>query len=541
MILFRHLLPILAALLLSPAFGAVTLSESTQVTLLRGTTTVGTYASWDDCLARARELANASTATTGSVTYTCQTERRRVTANYSANPPPPAPVDCAVSDWSAWSAGAWGQCSAGSQSRIETRSRTVTVPAANGGAACPVLTESRAVSQPCTVDPPPPPPPTASSYPWYPALDLSQIPWHNAAGPWGPAVRLQAPAAPNLTGAVVNLTGEGAAQNLYNPPPGTRYVVAANVGTVSLGGTVTDVELVIPPGFRIGLLDLTGTINRVRVRGTTIGTHSGGQVLRVGINSQSAQDIIFDGIKIASTNEAFADSIVVTGRPNRVAIVNCKIRSPRITFTGQGLNFVWAGNSIQSGVISAGQAIGATGVGDAQWTIRHGTEGPVVLFGNDIRGRKYHRFRTGANTAAEAATTLHYIAKNTIVDEQESAITLVLGATSSPATIITENSIHAYNAGGGARFDAEMARYARITGNRFYSNSITAAWLAGRAATHVARLPGADVDYTTGNTFAPWSRPAAWGGAGDPSDVYLAPAPILNQAWHDADLVGIAP
>jgi len=70
----------------------VTLTESTAVTLLRGTTTVQTLESWDVCIARAKELARASTATSGSVTYTCQTEKRKVVATYRAVCPAlPAP------------------------------------------------------------------------------------------------------------------------------------------------------------------------------------------------------------------------------------------------------------------------------------------------------------------------------------------------------------------------------------------------------------------------------------------------------------------
>lgn len=60
------------------------------------------------------------------------------------------PVDCAVSPWSDWVAGEWGQCANGTRSRTETRTRTVTTQPANGGAACPALTETRTVSEPCT-------------------------------------------------------------------------------------------------------------------------------------------------------------------------------------------------------------------------------------------------------------------------------------------------------------------------------------------------------------------------------------------------------
>jgi hypothetical protein len=59
-------------------------------------------------------------------------------------PPPvvcpvePQPVGCVVSPWGEWSS--WGPVSLTEESR--TRTRTVLTPAANGGAACPVLTET---------------------------------------------------------------------------------------------------------------------------------------------------------------------------------------------------------------------------------------------------------------------------------------------------------------------------------------------------------------------------------------------------------------
>lgn len=63
----------------------------------------------------------------------------------------PAPVACAVGAWSAWSGGTWSACSSGSQTRQETRSRTVTTQPANGGTACPVLTETRTARQSCAI------------------------------------------------------------------------------------------------------------------------------------------------------------------------------------------------------------------------------------------------------------------------------------------------------------------------------------------------------------------------------------------------------
>lgn len=68
-------------------------------------------------------------------------------------PPPPGPVDCVVSDWSLQSAGPWSACVNNQQTRQETWARTILTPPANGGAACPALTETRTGTQACTPTP----------------------------------------------------------------------------------------------------------------------------------------------------------------------------------------------------------------------------------------------------------------------------------------------------------------------------------------------------------------------------------------------------
>lgn len=121
-------------------------------TLYRGTSIVQPrvdYPTLEACAAAADRLTPR--------TYTCRTIAQVVVT--ATPPPPPVPVNCAVSQWGAWQPGAWGACSNGTQSRTETRTRTITTQPANGGTACPALTETRTVSQACTVAPPPPPPP----------------------------------------------------------------------------------------------------------------------------------------------------------------------------------------------------------------------------------------------------------------------------------------------------------------------------------------------------------------------------------------------
>jgi len=54
----------------------------------------------------------------------------------------PCPVDCVVSDWSAWSA-----CSAECGGGTQSRTRTIITPPQNGGTACPNLVETRACNE----------------------------------------------------------------------------------------------------------------------------------------------------------------------------------------------------------------------------------------------------------------------------------------------------------------------------------------------------------------------------------------------------------
>jgi len=138
------LLNVLPVVLLAQS---VQLTEATIISLLRGTTKIQELPSWEACQARARELATADTRTSGTVTYRCQTEVRRLVATYSAAP---VPVDCAVSAFTLQSATPWSACANGVQTRTETWTRTVTTPPSGGGTPCPALVETRTGTQACT-------------------------------------------------------------------------------------------------------------------------------------------------------------------------------------------------------------------------------------------------------------------------------------------------------------------------------------------------------------------------------------------------------
>jgi hypothetical protein len=68
-----------------------------------------------------------------------------VTPTTTPTPTPMQPVNCVVGTW-----GAWSTCDADCGGGTQTQYRDVIVQPANGGTACPVLSQSRACNtQPC--------------------------------------------------------------------------------------------------------------------------------------------------------------------------------------------------------------------------------------------------------------------------------------------------------------------------------------------------------------------------------------------------------
>lgn len=76
-------------------YGAVTTTESTLVSLYKGTTKTADYGSWDACQTAARDAAKKLT--TGTATWSCKGETRKLVATITADPPAtctaPKPAD----------------------------------------------------------------------------------------------------------------------------------------------------------------------------------------------------------------------------------------------------------------------------------------------------------------------------------------------------------------------------------------------------------------------------------------------------------------
>lgn len=512
------ILSALAVLVGAPAHAAVT--GEWRVNLLRSNTTVQPHsagatqeAAWAACLARIPRSAPAATG------YSCQTPRYFATVTPDVTPPPPpppppppTPVDCAVSAWSAWTDPAWGQCVDGSQSRTLTRSRTVTTPASNGGAACPSLTDSVTVTQSCAVDPPPPPPPppTGSANPLYPSLDMATVPFHNAAGAYGPQLSFQTAAVPVIT-RNVNAATIGELQAAMSVP-GTRVTITADI----LGGqvavtSVTDVEVVIPNGrllrgVAFGSYGNT-TWNRIRFIKAP-GDAIGGQVHRFLLTGSTANDLIIDGLQISNGNSVDpAIYPALTVGFNRGAILRSRIIGANSAFGYGGQNLLVAGNSVVH------DANGTDNQGD--WGFRNNSRGPSIYVDNDIRGNRFAHIRF--HPANDGTPYYVFVARNTFVDRVENRSVDINDTGSSggypnvDGAWILNNRIYVNGGlfmlmgrnGGGA-----TARYVRANGNVVFG------------ATGGVNTGGAADGDASGNTYnaAPGPDPA-WGPAGDPRTV----------------------
>lgn len=236
----------IACVLAANAHAATTSADTVTIQLKRGSTIVALVpapTSLADCETRKAGLIAiaAETKFSGTATYSC-IETRRSVVTFSANPPPPpppTPVDCVVSDWGDWVLGTPSACMSGSQTRTDTRTRTVVTPAANGGAACPALSETVTVTLTCAVEPPPPTIPAVGTITATTVLSPTNPPNYNVALSWAAVAGAESYAIERCTGATCTnfaalATTTTASYANTNLPPSTtyRYRIRGTSGSV---------------------------------------------------------------------------------------------------------------------------------------------------------------------------------------------------------------------------------------------------------------------------------------------------------------------
>jgi len=348
-------------------------------------------------------------------------------------------------------------------------------------------------------------------------LNLNDIPWHTAAGGWGPRVPLEAPALPATNRSVtVNSLSEF---NTAASVAGTRITIGTSwAGNTFATINANDIDVIIPPGIAIGAIELGNwprdyALSRVRIRGTTPGTHSGG---RMGQYRDYAlvTDVVIDGIDIngdsgfggGETNDAIRPSAT------RMAVLNSRVIAAGYTWLGGARHVVIANSNFYHGAATRAAVGYAEG-----WGIRS-TGGPMTIIDSRVQGTRYHNIRMHS---VGGTGELLYVGRSTIVAMAEGRTAWMWNNLNNPpygfgqGAIMEGNDIYTYSApscGFGPEISSVNVDWSRVANNRFYGGG-TAVFNSGNLT--------ANSGGTEGNTFASLSSFPSWGGPGDPRQVPL--------------------
>jgi hypothetical protein len=361
--------------------------------------------------------------------------------------------------------------------------------------------------------------PGTDPYTWFTSLDKNIIPFHAGSGVWGSQSQIVEAAAP--TGTMVDVTAANAAElatHIYTA--NRRITLTGNItnGTFN-AGNITDVDIIVPPGIvmnstTFGRFDGSRTITRLRVRGNTVGSYSGGQVHRTYIFGP-ANDVIFDGVAMSGRggNEY---ALVMGFSNNRLAVTNVRAQCGGYFYIGTTSNATFTNCSILTGVDTVSQL--------EAWGIRfsHEALGNLLVYGCDIRSstnrttQAYHRIRCHPDPGLNYV----WVHGNTLVDRVENRIfwcdaAAGTGTGDALGVWFTGNNIVATRTASQVPdISGADTNYAYVQDNTFQSNtflsdsniSLTGITngSAGRSGNVYQSLPGSD---------------PAWGAAGDPTGI----------------------
>lgn len=363
----------------------------------------------------------------------------------------------------------------------------------------------------------------ADPNPLYPALDMSLVPFHVAAGAYGARVPFQTATPPTIDS--FSNASTFAQLEAAMAVPGRRVTVTANItgGNINIPA-VTDVEVVVPFGIVLnGIVwgnGFTGTVfNRVRwikAAGDTIG----GQIHNFRILGNGLTNWIIDGLQISGSSGG--DNLALypgisSGAPTRGAILRNRFAAANAIYGYGGTHLLVAGNS------GLHDANNTDNQGD--WGFRNGagpaSNGPYIYFQNDLRGQRFGKIRF--HPSSSGAPYYAYVVGNYLVDRVENR-SLDCTDTSLPTAGFPQidglwfNDNRIYVSGGAGmgmnRFSgAPTCLYVRMGGNIVNGSS---SYLTTGGA------PDGLIDGTNVQNAAAGSDPA-WQFAGDPTGIDWSP------------------
>ncbi len=255
----------------------------------------------------------------------------------------------------------------------------------------------------------------AEPYTWYTPLDKLTIPFHAGAVESGTQQVITEAQAP--TGAMVDVTASSAAElisHIYTP--NRRITITGNIsGATCNAADITDVDIIIPPGRVVSNLNLGNAtlslnrrITRLRIRGNTVGSYSGGQLHNLSVfgtayASAAATDLIIDGID--HTGPA-SGAFTLQGNLDRLAVTNVKAASGGYYYLGTAGNPIFTNCSIITGLDTAAQNLPEEEAWGARFA--HETKGNIIVYGCDIRSNPLRVVNSHARIRMHPDTGLNY-------------------------------------------------------------------------------------------------------------------------------------
>lgn len=375
---------------------------------------------------------------------------------------------------------------------------------------------------------------------WYTALDKSLIPFHAGSGEYGPQSLIKEPSAPVTTssGSVANATQMRDALNtggvlitLSDDIPAAAYNTA----------NIADGDVIVPPGAVWHEPSIGGggfTVNRLRVRGNTVGAHSGGQVTKFDLVGTGSH-IILDGLDFSSTYLYAAINLGPSAGFNRGAIVNCRIAAGGFGIGATCSDLTVAGCSILTGLDTAAETDPDH---EEAYGIRFYNEvlGNAIVYNCDIRSNPARVQSSHARVRCHPRTGLDYVWVNSsrLVDRVENWMFMCdadAGGGNDDARAVWLTNLECISAGEGTTGGADVpkmiiqqspdgtgsrdADYFYVQGCTFKSDAFTSDssisgqggvnGSAGISGNTYTTVPGSDPSYLAGTpgdpSGIPWS------------------------------------
>jgi hypothetical protein len=390
--------------------------------------------------------------------------------------------------------------------------------------------------------------------------ELAKIPWHSGSGDWGAQRAVECADLPTTT-TTASCSTRAACNSAITS--GVQLTItagwAASSGGLSANG-VSDIDIIINSGVLIGHIQFgdLGTCSpaqaRIRVRGPTPGTFSGGTVgqLRFGncVNHVTVDGIAVNGDSTYPTGGEAFQCFRPTGATTHYTLIQVRALCPAYFWLGDTDHLVLNGVAAQSGAASD-SAITTAGysLSTGSWALRN-EGGQVTIVNSDIRTPKYVPVRLHSGTVGGATDELGAIIESRVVNLAESRapwlFTDAQAGSDGPGmgAVVIDSDIYAFGDG-----DCTFASGFGVLIHTDYSNFDNVNWYEqgivdfSQALLDSSQASATGTHIDSDNVFTSFTGTPSWlaASAGDPTGIAMAAGLTFSASGLDSGNCGAIP